>query len=114
LAVISVEQTKVSVRPSASVEQLTRLATVFLLSRSSPAFFGQNFGRPVAHADSVWDFVIFGIGCLLLPCVILLERIRRCGPLASGRRVRQPSLRPCTAPRAGHPTVGPREVGGQS
>src|SRR4029077_4232416 len=41
--VISVEQTQVSVRKNATIEQLTILATVFLPLTFVTGFFGQNF-----------------------------------------------------------------------
>ena len=77
MAVIGVEQTKVSVRQSATIEQLTILATVFLPLTFVTGFFGQNFGWLVDHIGAEWDFVVLGIGGLLLPCVALFLWFRR-------------------------------------
>ncbi len=67
MAVISVEQTEVSVRQNATIEQLTILATVFLPLTFVTGFFGQNFGWLVGHIDSYAAFLIYGIGGLALP-----------------------------------------------
>jgi len=71
MAVISVEQNKISVQQNATVEQLTILATVFLPLTFVTGFFGQNFGWLVRHQDSLAAFVIYGIGGLVVPLALL-------------------------------------------
>jgi magnesium transporter len=76
LAVISVEQTRVSVRQNATIEQLTILATVFLPLTFVTGFFGQNFRWLVANIDSFAAFVIFGLGGLAVPLTLLFWWLR--------------------------------------
>ena len=71
MAVLSVEQTKISVQQNFSIEQLTILSTVFLPLTFVTGFFGQNFEWLVRHVDSEIAFVIFGIGGLVLPLTLL-------------------------------------------
>ena len=71
MAVISVEQTKVSVRQNATIEQLTILATVFLPLTFITGFFGQNFRWLVGHIDSLGTFLIYGVGGLAVPLTLL-------------------------------------------
>ena len=82
MAVISVEQTKVSVRQNSTIEQLTILATVFLPLTFVTGFFGQNFAWLVGRIDTLPAFLFYGIGGLAVPLVLLFLwlRLRRPHP----------------------------------
>ncbi len=71
MAVISGEQTAVGVRQNATIERLTILATIFLPLTFVTGFFGQNFAWLVDDIAGLSAFLIFGIGGLVLPCVLL-------------------------------------------
>jgi magnesium transporter len=77
MAVISVEQTKVGLRQNTTIEQLTILATVFLPLTFITGFFGQNFAWLVRHISSDTAFVVYGIGGMLVPLVLLFLWLRR-------------------------------------
>ncbi len=102
MAVISVEQTQVSVRQNTTIEQLTILATVFLPLTFVTGFFGQNFGWLVRHISGPDEFVIYGIGGLVVPLVLLFWwlRLRRPDPDTAAAAEAGPRLRP-TPERAG-------------
>jgi magnesium transporter len=76
MAVISVEQTKVSVRQNATIERLTILATVFLPLTFVTGFFGQNFPWLIEHIRGAAAFIVYGLGGLILPLVLLFWWLR--------------------------------------
>jgi magnesium transporter len=77
MAVISVEQTKVSLRQNTTIEQLTILATVFLPLTFITGFFGQNFAWLIRHISSDTAFVVYGLGGMLVPLILLFLWLRR-------------------------------------
>jgi magnesium transporter len=76
VAVLSVEQTNISLRQNTTIEQLTILATIFLPLTFVTGFFGQNFGWLVSHVDSFAAFVIYGLGGLAVPLALLFIWLR--------------------------------------
>jgi magnesium transporter len=95
LSVISVEQTRVGVRQNATMERLTVLATVFLPLTFITGFFGQNFSWLVDRMAGPVPFLVWGIGGLVIPLVLLLWWLRKDARRDAERAPRAPaSLRP--------------------
>jgi magnesium transporter len=58
-------------RLNALATRLTALGTLFVLWTLVTGFFGQNFGWLVDHIGRGRDFVVFGLGSLLVPTAAL-------------------------------------------
>jgi magnesium transporter len=59
-------------RLNAVATRLTVGGTIFVLYTVVTGFFGQNFGWLVDNISTKMDFLIFGVGALAIPTVILL------------------------------------------
>jgi magnesium transporter len=69
----------VSNRLNQVMKQLTIIATIFLPLSFVTGFYGQNFAWLVRHVDTFAAFMVFGVGGILLPAVLLLLWFRRAG-----------------------------------
>ncbi|WP_380282453.1 magnesium and cobalt transport protein CorA [Kitasatospora purpeofusca] len=102
IAVISMEQNKINLRQSATMERLTVVATVFLPLSFVVGFFGQNFGWLVNHITGFAEFLALSICGLVLPCVVLSVWLRR------QRRAAAPAV---PAPTGGAPDTSAASAG---
>jgi magnesium transporter len=59
-------------RLNAVATRVTIAGTLFLAWTLVTGFFGQNFGWLTSHIDSLHAFLVFGVGGLVVPTVILL------------------------------------------
>jgi magnesium transporter len=59
-------------RLNAVATRITIAGTLFLAWTLVTGFFGQNFGWLVNHINGYWHFMVFGVGGLLVPTVVLL------------------------------------------
>jgi magnesium transporter len=67
----------VSNRLNVVMKQLTVVATIFLPITALTGFFGQNFAWLVKHVTSEASFLIFGVGGIVLSCVLLMAWFKR-------------------------------------
>jgi magnesium transporter len=83
MAVISNQQTEISVRQNETMKQLTLVATIFLPLTFITGFFGMNFGWMVGHIDSFWVFAVYGLGSLIVSGIVIYLWFRRSGHIGS-------------------------------
>jgi magnesium transporter len=81
LAVLSAEQNEISLRQNENMKQLSTIATVFLPLAFIVGFFGQNFGWLVGQVNSFTDFLLWGLGSLVVSSAVLFALFKRSGYL---------------------------------
>ncbi|HYY33381.1 MAG TPA: magnesium transporter CorA family protein [Gaiellaceae bacterium] len=67
----------VSNRLNVEMKRLTVIATIALPLIVISGFFGQNFGFLVRHIDSLWSFLVLGVGMPLVLFALLMVYLRR-------------------------------------
>jgi magnesium transporter len=67
----------ISNRLNVETKRLTVIATIALPLIVISGFFGQNFGWLVDHIDSLWSFLLLGVGMPLVLFALLMVYLRR-------------------------------------
>ena len=83
MAVISNQQTEISLRQNETMKLLTLVATIFLPLSFIVGFFGMNFAWLTGHITSFWVFAVYGLGSLLASAAAIYMWFRRGGHIRS-------------------------------
>jgi magnesium transporter len=83
MAVISNQQTEISVRQNETMKQLTLVATIFLPLAFITGFFGMNFGWMVGHIEDFWTFALLGVGTLVVSAIAIYVWFRGSGKIGT-------------------------------
>jgi magnesium transporter len=66
--------------------RLTLLASIVVPLTLVTGFFGQNFGWLVGQVDTLTTFLIWGIGGMVVPVIVIVVLLRRAGYLGGGEQ----------------------------
>lgn len=64
-------------RLSHASQRLSIVATIFLPLTFVTGFFGQNFGWLVGNVTSLWTFLVYGVGVMILSSLLIYGFVRR-------------------------------------
>lgn len=74
---IDISLSSSSNRMNAVMKQLTVVATIFLPVTALTGFFGMNFGWMVREIETLWSFLLFGVGGALFAAAVLMVWFKR-------------------------------------
>jgi magnesium transporter len=66
--------------------RLTLLASIVVPLTLVTGFFGQNFGWLIGQVDTLRTFLIWGIGGIVVPVIVIVALLRRAGYLGGGEQ----------------------------
>ena len=82
--VLTVHLQATSNRLNEIATRLTLMATFFVPLTLITSYFGMNFGWLVDHIDGFVGFLIWGVGAMVAPTVLIYLALRRAGYLDRG------------------------------
>jgi magnesium transporter len=79
VSLINLRQSQIAARQNEVTKQLTLIASVFLPLTFITGFFGQNFSWLTDRVSSLTDFVVFGVGGIIVAGLLILAFFRKGG-----------------------------------